>query len=94
MQRRLEYLNEHNYWLSDFKFGFERERLSMDCMTSVVTDVLTGFDTGKGTVALALDIKRAFNSVLPEVLISDLRELEAPMRRLGDLLSKGFNVCS
>ena len=35
-------------------------------------DILQGMDIGEGTLALALDLKGAFNSVLHEVLVRQL----------------------
>ncbi|XP_051155209.1 uncharacterized protein LOC127277858 [Leptopilina boulardi] len=48
-----------------------KERSAMDCVIALASDILEGFTEGKGTVAVALDIKGAFNALLPaEVGIS------------------------
>ena len=52
----------------------------MDCVSCVVTDVLQGFGQSEGTLALALDLKGAFNAVLPGVLVRQLIELGVPGR--------------
>lgn len=53
MQKRLEYLSEHNDLLLDFPYGFTRTRFSMECVESMVADVIAGFVKGKETLALA-----------------------------------------
>ena len=50
----------------------------MDCVASVVADVLQGFGRAEGTLALGLDLKGAFNAVLLGVLLHQLSELGAP----------------
>ena len=80
VQKRLEFLVEGNRWVPANQFGFRRGRSSMDCVASVVADVLQGFGRAEGTLALALDLKGAFNAVLPGVLLHQLSELEAPGR--------------
>ena len=46
----------------------------------MVTDVLQGFGRAEGTLALALDLKGAFNAVLPGVLVKRLAGLRVPGR--------------
>ena len=44
----------------------------MDCIASVVTDILQSFGQAQGTFALALDLMETFNAVLPGILICQL----------------------
>ena len=44
------------------------------------TDILQGFGQTESTLALALDLKGAFNAVLPGVLIRQLIRMGAPGR--------------
>ena len=48
----------------------------MDYVASVVGDVLQGFGRAEGTLAVAPDLKGAFNAVVPGVLLHQLSELE------------------
>ena len=57
----------------------------MDCVASAVADVLQCFSRTESTLALALDLKRAFNAVLPGVLLHWLSELNAPGRIINFL---------
>ena len=78
IQKRLEFLAGSKSWIPTNQFGFRRSHSSMDCVSCVVTDILQGFGRAEGTLALALDLKRAFNAVLPGVLIRQLIELGVP----------------
>ena len=52
----------------------------MDCIASVVADVRQSFRRAESTLALTLDLKGAFNEVLPGVLLHQLSELDVPGR--------------
>ena len=52
----------------------------MDCAASLVADVLQGFGWAEGTLALVMDLKEAFNAVLPGILLHQLSELDVPAR--------------
>ena len=80
VQRRLEFLVKRNRWLPTNQFGFRRGRSSMDFVASVVADVLQGFSHAEVTLALSLDLKGAFNAVLPGVLLRQFADLDAPGR--------------
>ena len=80
VQKRLEFLAENSSWIPANQFGFRRGRSSLDCVSCVVTDVLQGFGRAEGTLALALDLKGAFNAVLPGVLVRRLAGLGVPGR--------------
>lgn len=49
-------------------------------MTVLVTDIIGGFTKGKGTGAVALDVKGAFNALSPEAVLDQLMRIEAPTR--------------
>ena len=49
VQKRLEFLVEKNRWVPANQFGFRRGRSSMDCVASVVGDVLQGFGRAEST---------------------------------------------
>ena len=79
-QKRLEFLAESSSWIPINKFGFRRSRSSIDCVSCVVTDIRQGFGRSEGTLALSLDLRRAFDAVFPGVLVQQLIDLGAPGR--------------
>ena len=72
VQRRLEHQAELLNWIPNFQFVFRRGRSAMDAVAMVTTDILQGFGCGESVVAVSVDIKGAFNSVLPDVLSDQL----------------------
>ena len=52
-------------------------------MAAVVCDFLAGFGAGQSSFALALDLKGAFNAVLPDELFKQLRDLGLPGRLIN-----------
>lgn len=80
IQGRLEYLAETLGWVPDFQFGFRRGRSSLDAVALLVTDIYRAFGERKNLMALALDIKGAFNSIRPGKVIEELITLDAPTR--------------
>ncbi|XP_018305536.1 uncharacterized protein [Mycetomoellerius zeteki] len=75
------------YWLiesplSDLlpnnQFGFRKFRSCQDNLTVLVASIHSGFISKQDTVALFIDIKSAFDNVLPHILIQDLQKLEFP----------------
>ena len=82
MQRRVEHLAESGDWVPPNQYGFRRGRSSLDCVAAVVCDILSGFGSGESSYALALDLKGAFNAVLPVELFRQLSDLRLPDRLL------------
>lgn len=80
VHRRLEHFIEHRRLIPSYQFGFLKKRSAVDCVSVLVADVLRGFVMGKGTVALALDIKGAFSVLLPSAVLQELRDCGAPAR--------------
>lgn len=80
VHRRLEHFVEQRNIIPSFQFGFRRKRSSVDCVSTVVTDIMQGFSRGCVTLALAINIKGAFNNVRPMILNEKLRTLGVPER--------------
>ena len=78
MQRRLEHQAELLNWIPNFQSGVKRGRSAMDAVAMVTTDILQGFGGGESVVAVSIDIKGAFNSLLPTVLSDQLGRLGLP----------------
>ena len=83
VQRRMEHLAEFGDWILPNQYGFRRGRSSLDCVAAVVCDFLSGFGSGESSYALALDLKGAFNTVLPAELHWQLCDLRLPGRLLN-----------
>ena len=74
---------EHGDWIPPNQYGFHRGRSPLDCVAAVVCDFLAGFGAGQSSFALALDLKGAFNAVLPGELFKQLRDLGLPGRLIN-----------
>ena len=74
---------EFGDWIPLNQYGFRRGRSSLDCVAAVVFDFLSGFGSGESSYALALDLRGAFNAVLPAELFRQLCDLRLPGRLLN-----------
>ena len=74
---------EHGDWIPPNQYGFRQGRSSLDCVAAVVCDFLADFGAGQSSFALALDLKGAFNAVLPGELFKQLRVLGLPGRLIN-----------
>ena len=83
MQRRVEHLAKLGDWIPPNQYGFRRGRASLDSVAAVVCDFLSGFGSGESSYALALDLKGAFNPVIPAELFRQLCDLRLPGRLLN-----------
>ncbi|XP_071572505.1 uncharacterized protein [Temnothorax nylanderi] len=64
----------------DFQFGFRKFRSCSDNLTILTSEIQEGFLQNKMTAALFIDVKGAFDNVVPDILIRDLLELGFPKR--------------
>ena len=80
VHKRLEHHAEHHNWIPNYQFDFRRCRSAVDAVAMVTTDILQGFGNRESTVAVSVDIKGAFNSVLPGILSGQLGRLGLPGR--------------
>ena len=74
---------EFGDWIPPNQYGFRIGRSSLDCVTAVVCDFLSGFGSGESSYALALDLKGAFNAVLPAEFFRQPCDLRLPGRLLN-----------
>lgn len=75
---RLIWLIERDKILSPRQFGFRKGKSCTDCLSLLSTEIWTGLAQREITGALFLDIKGAFPSVVPNILIKDLKEIGIP----------------
>jgi len=77
---RLQWFIESRHILSDFQFSFRTDRSCLDSLAALLTDVHEGFVKGESTAAAFLNIKGAFDNVIPNILIQDLKDIDIPAR--------------
>ncbi|XP_011706191.1 PREDICTED: RNA-directed DNA polymerase from mobile element jockey-like [Wasmannia auropunctata] len=87
---RLQWLIENHVLLPEHQFGFRSFRSCLDNFTILTADVQAGFLHHKHTAALFVDIKSAFDNVLPNLLLQDLASLNIPpctLKFIANLIS-------
>lgn len=85
IHKRLEFLADSEDWIPPSKYGFRKGRSVLDCVAAVITDISQGFLQKQGTLALEIDIEGAFNNVLPDLMIKELRNLKFPHKILNSV---------
>lgn len=80
VQRRLDHFLENKRLIPPHQFGFRRGRSVIDCVSVLAADAMNGFAKKKGTAILALDLKGAFNALLPAKVLEDLEACNVPER--------------
>lgn len=80
IKERVEWWCERNGVLSKTQFGFRKGYSCMKNLSAKVTDIHKSFYKKNEMSAVFLDIKGAYDNVLPEVLISDMIELCLPKK--------------
>lgn len=76
---RLSWYLEHNSILSPTQFGFRKGKSCADNLSLITTEIWKGFVEGEVTAGLFLDLKGAFPSVVPNILMEDLRDIGVPL---------------
>jgi len=77
---RLQWFVESRHILPDTQFEFRPDRSCLDNLVVLFSDIHTGFINDSSTVGAFLDIKGAFDNVVPNILIQDLRNIGIPVR--------------
>ncbi|XP_070152080.1 uncharacterized protein [Polyergus mexicanus] len=67
-----------NFKLPNSQFGFRKFRSCQDNLSSLITEVHSGFSKGNSTACLFLDLSNAFDDVIPSILMNDLDEIGLP----------------
>ena len=78
IHNRLIWYLEHNFYLSPSQFCFRKSRSCADNLALLSTEIWTGFVKGEVTAGLFLDLKGAFPSVVPQILMEDLKDVGIP----------------
>lgn len=77
IHKRLEHFVERGNFIPKFQFGCRKGRSSTDCVATLTTDISQHFVAREHTVAHALDLKGAFNNVLPADILRTLIDIGA-----------------
>lgn len=75
---RLCWWLEHHQKLPNRQFGFRRGKSCLDNLTLLNAEILKAFDENEVVAVLSIDIKGAYDNVLPEILIQRLKEEGVP----------------
>jgi len=71
---------ESQHIIPDSQLGFKPDRSCIDSLVILSSDIHKGFVNNSSTVSAFLDIKEAFDNVIPNILIQDLKNIEIPAR--------------
>ena len=71
-QSRLSAFLSITNFLSPSQFGFRNGHTTIDAIAKLVADTLLGFDNGRFTVAVLLDVSKAFDSLDHQILLHKL----------------------
>lgn len=75
IKNRLQWLAETNHWIPDSQHGFRKENSCSDNLVNLTLYTDSLFREGHEVFAAFLDVERAFNYVLSDVLIQKLADL-------------------
>jgi len=73
--RRVQWVIETRFLLPDFQSGFRNSRSYTDNLIILTNRIQSAFLNNAFTVAVFLDIAGAFDSVIPGILIQEMREI-------------------
>jgi len=76
----LQWHIESQHIIPDNKFGFRSDRSCTDSLVIFSCDVHKGFACNSSTIEAFLDIKGAFDNVIPNILIQELESIGIPAR--------------
>jgi len=75
---RLQWHIEFQHIIPDNQFGFRPDRSCVDSLVLFSSDIHKGFASNSSTIAAFLDIKGAFDNVIPYILIQELESIGIP----------------
>lgn len=87
---RLVWWLEHYNILNNNQFGFRPNRSCIDSLALLLSEIQRQFYKRQNVVALFLDIKGAYDNVIPEIVIEDLVTLGIP----NNLIKFIYNLIS
>jgi len=72
---RLQWHIESQHIIPDYQFGFRPDRSCIDCLVILSSEIHKGYINQSVTIGAFLDIKGAFDNVIPNILIQDLENI-------------------
>ena len=82
VHNQLSFFLEENNLLSDNQFGFRKQRSTAHAVSQVLNQIYTNINRSAVTVAIYLDVSKAFNSVQHVTLLSKLRQMNLSQNAL------------
>jgi len=89
---RIQWHIESQHIIPDNQFGFKPDRSCIDSLVILSSGIHKGF-INSITISAFLDIKGAFDNVVPNILIQDLEDIGIPARVrmfISNLISSRF----
>jgi len=77
---RIQWHIESRHIIPDLQLGFRPDRSCIDSLVILSCDIHHGFVNNSVTIAAFLDIKSAFDNVIPNILIQDLENIGIPAK--------------
>jgi len=74
---RLQWFIESRHILPDTQLGFRPDRSCIDSLVILTSDIYKGFIYNSSIVCAFLNIKGAFDNVIPNILIQDISKILA-----------------
>jgi len=77
---RLQWYIESRHILPDTQLDFRPDRSCIDSLVILTSDIYKGFVNNSSTICAFLDIKGAFDNIIPNILIQNLKNIDIPAR--------------
>jgi len=84
---RIQWFIESQHIIPDTQLGFRPDRSCIDSLVILTSDIYKGFINNSSTVNAFLDIKEAFDNVVPNILIQDLKNIDIHARIIMFILN-------
>ena len=72
---RLTWYLESNNYISDFQYGFRKNRSTLDPLLNLTNDIQQGFANHKQTIGVFFDIEKAYDTVHRQLILKEFLEM-------------------
>ena len=80
IKNRLEWWVEHYMAIPSFQKGFRKKRSCLDNLSILINDIHMGFSKKESTIAIFLDIEKAYDNVDIKILFDIMVDLKIPTK--------------
>lgn len=87
IKNRLEWWLESQNKLPDYQFGFRKGKSTIDCLLELTTDIHTALTAGQKTIALFLDIAKAYDTVPLNILYHKMKDMDFPINYIDRIVN-------